>query len=73
MAANENMLEWISQLIAEKDRLIHEKDELVASKDRIWRELHNIIREKDAQIRKWSGGQRLLIQSGQLCQDRNAS
>jgi hypothetical protein len=36
----------ISQLMAEKDRLIMEKDELVVSKDRLWREMHQIIQEK---------------------------
>jgi hypothetical protein len=36
----------ISQLMAEKDRLITEKDELVVSKDRLWREMYQIVQEK---------------------------
>lgn len=47
---SEDYLDVITQLMAEKDRLVTEKDELVVSKDRLWREMHQIIQEKNERI-----------------------
>jgi hypothetical protein len=48
--SNEDYLTIITQLMAEKDRLVTEKDELVVSKDRLWRGMHQVIQEKNERI-----------------------
>lgn len=55
----------ISQLMAEKDRLITEKDELVVSKDRLWREMYQMLQEKNGGTRDLSE-QRLAANREQL-------
>lgn len=47
---SEDYLDVITQLMAEKDRLVTEKDELLVSKDRLWRDMHQIIQEKNERI-----------------------
>lgn len=46
----EQHLALINHLLSEKDRLIAEKDELVLSKDKLWREMHDMVRQRDAEI-----------------------